>query len=691
MQTFVISPSDGFAGVLDETEGTVRLVLPSSQQGRMVRALNYFSRFPSSAVLQVSNDAEGIQQFDTLRAHRLALDFTLLLLDAEISNETRSEVAQELDELLENSGSRDYVLDVLLAAPLPVDADVACAVEAARRWSHSRSLINTLVDCQPRVRLANSAWLSIRENQFVKHAGIDRVHGLLIDFGVFRTLVLHGKTQQDRQRMIPKVIIGLKEHCNPQITTELLNEYFSKLPVGLRVAQEAPSSIEDDPLEDARLITTGKSRTPYYGSDVKLARAESQVERIAELFSQHQDQQAHQILKELVESQTRDSENHSHVVKSLCNIATKCEISGRRDINLYCLSKAQSFTTGVDAVLYAQIGTALRSIRKFDEALVCYEKALDLEHGEYRKSIQLDIIRVSIDKGDYENALKQLLEGVAGEAYRPAWLVNIGTLYRKMGNLRKARDYYGQALKNDDRIHTARAGIAETDKQSGKHSKAIARYQKLFRDFPDLDDGASKIYNLAQSFLFRVTHQSQKASEILQQLNLRYPIDPGVHLQLAKLYMLEGKTDLARKHFDRAQGPDLDEIAAKLFLIADGKLVALPDPEATIADCWILPEEKGLLRCSRAMIALEQDNFEKAVQMVSRPVYGDRLSSDFGAALRFHAQKKLDPKFDYKSDQVLCRIAKRGYRELRQSVVAVANDEFLAAKRLEQRMCLLLA
>ena len=64
---------------------------------------------------------------------------------------------------------------------------------------------------------------------------------------------------------------------------------------------------------------------------------------------------------------------------------------------------------------------------------------------------------------------------------------------------------------------------------------------------------------------------------------------------------------------------------------------------------------------------------------------------DFGAVLGFHAQKRLEPDFNYKSSQSLSRIAKRGYPELKQTITAIDDEDFNGAKKLECKMCLLIA
>ena len=77
--------------------------------------------------------------------------------------------------------------------------------------------------------------------------------------------------------------------------------------------------------------------------------------------------------------------------------------------------------------------------------------------------------------------------------------------------------------------------------------------------------------------------------------------------------------------------------------------------------------------------------------MLKNAQFVDRLQQDFGTVLRFHAAKRLDPDFDFRREQAIGRIAKRGYRTLRNTVVAITNDQNDAALQYEFRMCLLVA
>lgn len=235
--------------------------------------------------------------------------------------------------------------------------------------------------------------------------------------------------------------------------------------------------------------------------------------------------------------------------------------------------------------------------------------------------------------------------------------------------------------------------MAEVNKQSGRHDKAIRRYLALLSERSKIEESSHKVYSLALSFLFRLTHQYSSAATILKELVEKYPKDSEIHFQLAKVYLLRGETDRAKQHFQRANPPSLDRVATQLFFTAIGERLAdsrLHDSTPLGTDIE-LPENRGLATCGRALSAIERAEYTLARDMIESTLYIDRLQADFGAVLRFHATKKIDKTFSFKSDQTLSRIAKRGYDELRRSVDAISDGRFDTALEIERRMCLLIA
>ncbi len=688
-----VSPRDGFAALLADDQDKVGLVAPPSQEGRKIPVCNYISRFPDTTAVQVADAQEALKHLSEHQDRSLAFDFALLLFDGEVSTETRSKIAHELEDLLEVEDCREYVLDIILAHPLPDGVDSMGAERIAKPFDNVRSFVHAVLESQTRVAAAYAASLEMHDDHMVKRAGALDIYGALIRFGVFRRLVLEGTTRALVESIKARIVMdnALGRCCDPRIMTAMVARYSSSLPSGLRVERPVVATAQTQPgLQETSKARDHLNSRPRVSADVQRARAESQVSRIADLFGQGNDSTAQRFLKELIESQSADRTDHPHLVKSLCNIATRTLVRGRRDVAIQCLDEALNYREGYDARLYIQIGNLLRTVNQCDRALACYDKAADLDRGEMRDAICLETIRTLVAKGEYGDAEQRYLQ-MPELQHQPDALCSLGTLYRRMGNVRDARRQYGRVLELDPASHTARAGLAEANKQTGRHDKAIKRYNAILDAYPNLDEGNAKIYTSALAFLYRLTHRYEKARSLLTELHAEYPKDSEVHLQLAKLYVLTGDRDRAEEHVHQARGPAIDTLAARLYFAAIGE--PTPNSKRTqIASAEIdLPENQGLVYCERALRAIENRSYERAKALAQKARYVDRLHADFGAVLAYHAEKNLEPGFNYKSSHVICRIAKRGYAELQQSVRAIAANDFASAEASERRFCLLVA
>ena len=245
----------------------------------------------------------------------------------------------------------------------------------------------------------------------VQQTGIQNVLGALVHFGVFRRLVVEGRTRTEVESLKTQIILdpALRARCDARILLNFIAGYSTALPelgeakpaalaLDPGVAPESEEEVDEQPAASNK--TWNRRPKPL----LERERAESQVDRIATLFGQGNDGTAYQYLDELVKSQTGDNSDHSHVVKSLCNIASQCTVRGRQDVSLECLHRALKYDRGIDAILYLQIGNEFRNLGQYDRAISCFEMAAQLDHGEKRDSIRLEIIRTSVARGEYGKA-----------------------------------------------------------------------------------------------------------------------------------------------------------------------------------------------------------------------------------------------------------------------------------------------
>jgi hypothetical protein len=164
-QVALISPRDGFACLVSHDRDEVVLLASVAQAGRTIPVCNYLSRFPDTIAVRVSDRQEVIKYLGEYQDRSLALDFALLLFDGEVSRETRSKIAHELEELLNADDCREYVLDILLAKPLPDSADFGGADEIANPLGRVCSLVHSVVQAQTRDAAAHAAWLEVRRKR----------------------------------------------------------------------------------------------------------------------------------------------------------------------------------------------------------------------------------------------------------------------------------------------------------------------------------------------------------------------------------------------------------------------------------------------------------------------------------------------------------------------------------------------
>jgi tetratricopeptide (TPR) repeat protein len=687
---YLIDPITDFVGQFDASDQFVTIALPSSRAGEVWSVGSFVSRNRDAVCVECVNPAVLTDVVGALQEKTTALDFWLMLFDPEIRDETKKRIAAELEELFLDESVYTHVQDIVYSVPLSSSASIRFVQENAL-GSRVKTFANELVAAQPRVVGLFAVWAGMKSEPLVASIGHRELTGRLIRRSFFRKVVTQGKTQADVDQLIGSLAFELATVCNARLVSKALSEYKHTLPLGER--KKHSTIVDSDRYE-------GDDKTPL--NPIRATRpnvlglfqqAEREVAAIAGLYAEGKDPQAAQFLEELIVRQSAGKSEF--VVKSLCNIASRISTSGRRDISLQLLRRAIEQPDGLDVILYMQIGNEFRSIREFEKALECYQKAKLLDDGSKADGIRDEIIRVSVAKGEYDLALTQYNE-IKDIQEWPSTLSSLGTLHRKMGNLRSARECYWSVLNRCNGFNDlADAGLAEATKQSGNPHRAIQQYLAIFKHYGNVLEPLSvRVYTLAISQLFKITQQYAMASDRLNGLLDDYPLDHDVHFQLAKVYLLSGQNNLAAKHAQLAKVPDLSGIAAELFRFAMSKSSAIGvlgnqfDGPSTVSISAYLPEERGLAGCRNAVAAIVDKQYDKALDTLSKLHFVDKIHKDFSSVLRFHANRGLDSAYDFRKDESVCRILKRGFLPLRQTARSIADARFDNALQQELRFCL---
>jgi hypothetical protein len=142
------------------------------------------------------------------RAHstEIALQTTLLMLDSDLPQKTRTLAAETLQVTFGDSSSGG-VRDVLFSAPLPPEADLRGARIAAAGLTEVRQLIEDVDRYQNAIRRVHDTWEGVGAPRLEQPAARARVRRWLVRAGAFRQLVEmlgDGRYSDDLVRSISK-------------------------------------------------------------------------------------------------------------------------------------------------------------------------------------------------------------------------------------------------------------------------------------------------------------------------------------------------------------------------------------------------------------------------------------------------------------------------------------------------------
>jgi hypothetical protein len=127
----------------------------------------------------------------TAREQDDGLELALFTLDAELSEETRTDAAAALEELLAGDEVRAFVQNVLLSLPAPKTADLRGALRIAQRAR--AGVVETLLLClgslQPKVEEVWSAWEALPATLFEGEHHRTDARAAFVRAGLFSALV----------------------------------------------------------------------------------------------------------------------------------------------------------------------------------------------------------------------------------------------------------------------------------------------------------------------------------------------------------------------------------------------------------------------------------------------------------------------------------------------------------------------
>ena len=180
------------------------------------------------------------------------------------------------------------------------------------------------------------------------------------------------------------------------------------------------------------------------------------------------------------------------------------------------------------AVALAFLGDTFRNQGESGKAILCYQKALEIEPDE--PTILLSLGVANRDAGNNDRALTHFLKSLELEPSQPLVYVNLGLALEGQSDPAGALAAYRRALEINPSEPLAHFNMGNLFLRDNRNQEAIAAYEQTVK----LDPGLARAgYYLARAYI--LVGEYRKALAAVQQSLQFQPENPGAHQMLRDL------------------------------------------------------------------------------------------------------------------------------------------------------------
>jgi len=201
--------------------------------------------------------------------------------------------------------------------------------------------------------------------------------------------------------------------------------------------------------------------------------------------------------------------------------------------------------TKANSVMHNNMGTVLGDMGRYDEAIVHYRRALELQGGfaewHYNLAYALQL------RGSYDEAIEHYQRAVSLDKNFAEAYINLGVSYEKGGRISEATDCYRRAVEIKPDLAIAQNNLALMLSKQGQYEEATWHYLKAIESKNDYHEA---YHNLANALL---TLGKYADAIRYYRLAIRYKSDyDDAHNNLGTVLATLGRLDEAIEHYRRA-------------------------------------------------------------------------------------------------------------------------------------------
>jgi tetratricopeptide (TPR) repeat protein len=412
--------------------------------------------------------------------HHDALRWTLGLLDGDLKESTRSELARAAEGLLLEQGPRDFVEAVLYARPIPPDLDPEGAerIASAAACAHVALVLEELMARQSAIESVYQAWETIPTKPFGTPEDRERARAAVVREGLFRELAKALAAAKGTGAILAAALLSPALRAVPR-HRDFLQRWSRHL---AKPAQPRPIELDETDTEHAP-VGAARSRESAPNKLVGHAawqRVEAQQTGIRDALARRNLDAARKQMAELVIFQIQNDER-AFAVKSLCKMAAHAQRRGMRTLQDEWTAEAVKLGPD-DGWAWNQRGKALLDLGRAHEALAAYSHAEAFGGGAAAKNGRAEVLKAMGRFDDalraYDDAAKLHPEDVFAKTGRAEVL-------KAMGRFDDALRAYDDAVKLHPKNVVAKSGRAEVLKAMGRFDDALRAYDDAAKLHPE--------------------------------------------------------------------------------------------------------------------------------------------------------------------------------------------------------------
>ncbi len=521
-------------------------------------------------------DVELVEVIDALKFENHkenALLFTLILLDSEQEEEIKSETFEILSQMLEKSSLYSYIESVLLAAPLPNDADIEKALEISGKSAGKVFyLLKRVFELQEYIIEIQLAWDRIPEDVF----------GSISHRTVFRTTAV-------REGLFKELVFTLAEGgtLDSFLFKSLKNPAIKKLPQNIAILDNWTKLLDlkrinenlkqsripspEPPIIDHEIIGTKKRSVDR---KIIFDKVVSQKNLIIKTMRGHEIPKAEKLTNELITFQLENG-GPIFAAKSLCDLAMEAKHVSNSALQLWLSQKATEVASN-DGWSWAQYGDALLKFNMFDESLAAFNNAELFSTGDNAELYDTKIVaktgraevlksqnRLSEALSAYETIMAEHPENVVAKSGRAEVL-------KSQNRLSEALSAYETIMAEHPEDVVAKNGYASISVLLGDYESALSSLSNA-KPVTDQDWIGYHIRGMIQFSLGNL----ENAESIFNEGIRDYPKPRGkefFHTALALVKIKQKEYESAAQLLDKVSSPDLQATSNMLRVHAFGAL-----------------------------------------------------------------------------------------------------------------------